>query len=202
MTVEVADVKQRHLTELQARGFNPANPDAGPHADQFLQAICQTFTTTWGLSVTTPGPGPGLPTAQPHSHLIVAGTLTQPILVSTATVLLLPPIGDFVPGYGWEKLLNAWGFGTAGYVPLAVSDVKEGNDGSHTHSWMGLNASTLADLMRSPLVADPTLDLDNAFSRLSDYVDAASEALVAAILETGTTSPPIPVGTTHTHTLV
>lgn len=197
--IDFDGLRARIVTALEARGFDPTNPDAVAQG-RFMDAICNSFVNAWTVSITVPGNGPlAPPPTQPHTHLIAPGTLTSPILLAAMAAGLVPP---FIPNFGWDWLASAWTGGVGTHIVVALTDVQDGNNPAHTHSWFVFNKDTLKSLVLAPLSANPNLDLANVNSKLEDYVDGISEALADAILNDGTTGVPVPVGTVHTHVLL
>ena len=197
MTIDRTSLKQAMVNALQARGFAISPPGAGPHQDQMLTALSDSFVDLWVISITVPGNGPNPGSAQPHLHTLTPGIFTAPALEG----LILSRLTDFDSNAHsrWEAFVSAWSSGVATHLLSIVTDVKDGNDLSHTHSWLGISSSTLAALIKAPLLANPDFDLNHPVCKMPDYIEGLSEALVNTITSDGTTTPPIVSGSTHQH---
>lgn len=171
-----------------------------PTSRVFLEAVRDVLFESaglWKLSVTVPGTGPITGPAT-HTHLITPGVITSVAIQAFITAACT--VNGWLPGYGWEILRDAFATGVATHLMTAITSVADGNV-PHTHTWMGLNASVLKGLIMAPLWSNPSLDLGNAASKLEDYVEAMSVALVDEIQANGEAVGYFPVGTTHTHTI-
>jgi len=197
MSISASSLKQRFVTALQARGFSISPPGAGPHQDQMLTALSQSFVDLWSVAVTIPANGPNPGSAQPHTHTLTPGILTGPAL--EARILSLLTDFDVNQHAQWPAFVSAWSNGVGTHFLTVLTDVKDGNDLAHTHSWFGVTGTTLAGLVKAPLLSNPDFDLNHPVCKLPDYIDGLSEALVDAVLIDGSTTPPIVSGSTHQH---
>lgn len=195
--ITTTSFETRVTSELASRGM-PVGDEPGGWSRNQIEAYSEAlFGTTglWKIALTIPSAGPlGVPS--PHVHTIAPGIITAPAISASITPQLLSR--GFVSGYGWEYIRDAFAGGVGAHFLTAITDPQDGN-APHTHSWLGLSASVLKGLMIAPLAANPNLVLTDPASKLEDYVEALSTALVDEIIANGKAYNYLVVGTTHTH---
>lgn len=196
--ITVSNFTARAESELDAREIPVSIPTSRVFLDSLSDCLFNDPVGLWKVAVTLPGAGPNPPGTAPHTHGIVPGVITNVAIASFITAQCTTE--GWLPGYGWEWLRDAVSTGVATHLMTSLTDVKDGNI-PHTHKWLGLSANTLKGLIMTPLWTNPSLDLTNFASKLEDYVEALSVALVDEILTNGEAVGYFPTGTTHTHTI-
>lgn len=183
--------------ELAARGITVTIPTARVFYEAISDCLFTDLTGLWKITPTIPGAGPTGPPS-PHTHTPLPGVITTPAISAFLTARC---VGEgWAPGSGWEILRDAISTGISVHLLTALTNAQDGNT-PHIHAWVGLNASILKGLIMAPLWSNPNLDLTEPASKLEDYVEAVSGALVDEIEQNGQAIGYVPVGLTHTHLL-